>query len=92
MFQRLYGKVKRGDAHLKNMFKFKLVIFIILYCTISQKIFAHILGTDVVEKYQFRPYMTYFHLFYDGQSLPETVDVLETLGMDSSKSGSITQQ
>ena len=86
----LIGMFRCNHKTRKNMFKFKLVIFIILYCTISQKIFAHILGTGVVEKYQFRPYMTYFHLFYDGQNLPETVDVLETLGMDSSKSGSIT--
>jgi len=69
----------------KNMFKIKIVIFVILYCTISQKIFAHFLGKEMVEKYQFRPYMTYFHLFYDDQNLPETVDVLENLVQDTIK-------
>ena len=42
----------------KRNFQFKLVFFTILYCTISQKIFAQILGTAMLEEYKFRPFTT----------------------------------
>ena len=56
----------------KKKFKLMLVIFAILYYAISPKMFAHFLGTNV-QKYQFQPYLTYLHLFYDGQNLSEDV-------------------